>query len=83
MPLQWHLKQRLAPLFAAQAEALTSNALQAKDRILTLAGLLETLKSQRRNQVSIGGASFQQVSEPTPEIKIILDLLTLAPLPMP
>ena len=77
--LQWHLKQRLAPLFAAQADALASNVLQAKDRALTLASILETLKSQRRNQVSVGGASFQQITEPTPEIQTILDLLAVAP----
>jgi len=30
--LQWHLKQRLAPLFAAQAESLSSKTIQPKDR---------------------------------------------------
>jgi len=47
--------------------------------VLTLAGILETLKSQRRNQVSVGGAIFQQITVPTPEIENILDLLATAP----
>jgi transposase len=81
--LQWHLTQRLtqrlAPLFEQQAAALARKAIQPKDRALTLAGILETLKSQRRNQVSVGGASFGKVTGPTPEIRSILDLLAAAP----
>jgi transposase len=77
--LQWHLKQRLAPLFAQQADALANNTLQAKDRTLTLASVLETLKSQRRNEVSVGGASFLQLTEPTPEAQSLLDLLARKP----
>ena len=77
--LQWHLTQRLAPLFAAQAEALSSKTIQAKERSHTLASVLETLKSQRRNQVRVGEAVFAQITEPTPEIRSILELLALAP----
>jgi len=76
--LQWHLKRRLAPLFDAQAASLADKTLQAKDRALTLDGVIETLKSQRRNQVSVGGAVFQQITEPTPEIREILDHLAAA-----
>jgi hypothetical protein len=81
--LQWHLKQRLAPLFAAQADSIADKTLQAKDRALTLDAVIETLKSQRRNQVSVGGAVFQQITEPTPEIREILDHLATAPNPAP
>jgi Transposase DDE domain len=77
--LQWHFKQRLAPLFDQQAAALAAGTLQAKDRVHTLASVLETLKSQRRNEVSVGGAIFRQLSEPTPEAKILLDLLAREP----
>jgi len=77
--LQWHLKQRLAPLFGAQAASLADKTLQAKDRALTLDGVIETLKSQRRNQVSVGGAVFQQITDPTPEIRELLDHLAAAP----
>src|SRR5690606_5005795 len=77
--LQWHLKQRLAPLFAAQAASLAGKTIQAKDRDLTLENIIETLKSQRRDQVSAGGAVFQQITEPTPEIREILNHLATAP----
>lgn len=77
--LQWHLKQRLAPLFANQDELIENHEIQAKDRALTLESVLETLKSQRSNQVSVGGTSFEQISEPTPELQEILDLLTTRP----
>ncbi len=73
--LQWHLKQRLAPLFARQQQALDNNAIQPKDRSLTLESVLETLKNQRRNEVSAGGAHFQQLTVPTPEAQTILDRL--------
>lgn len=81
--LQWHLKQRLAPLFAHQAQALDSKSIQAKDRSLTLASVLETLKSQRRNEVRVAGASFQQLTEPTAEAQSILDLLARKPIARP
>lgn len=77
--LQWHFKQRLAPLFDPQAQALADKTIQAKDRALTLASVIETLKSQRRNEVSVGGATFQQLTEPTPEAQILLDLLAHQP----
>jgi hypothetical protein len=77
--LQWHITQRLAPLFEEQAQALADKKIQAKDRELTLASALETLKGQRRNEVSAGGATFQQLTEPTPEAQILLDLLARQP----
>jgi hypothetical protein len=77
--LQWHFKARLAPLFEAQAKAIANQTLQPKDRDLTLASVLETLKSQRRNEVSVGGATFQQLTGPTPEVQNLLDLLARQP----
>ncbi len=64
--LQWHRKARLAPLFEAQSAALTNQTQQPKDRDLTIAGVLETLKSQRRNEVSVGGARSTITDRPVP-----------------
>jgi len=73
--LQWHLMRRLAPLFAAQQAAIDSGKAQAKDRALTLASVLETLKNLHRNEVSVGEATFHQLTDPTPEQQRIFDLL--------
>jgi hypothetical protein len=73
--LQWHLTQRLAPLFEQQQAALDSGALVPKNRTLTLAGVLETLKNIRRNQVSVGEASFHQLTQSSEEQQQILKLL--------
>jgi hypothetical protein len=48
----------------AQAASLAGKTLQAKDRSLTLDGVIETVKSQRRNEVGVGGAVFRQITEP-------------------
>lgn len=77
--LQWHLWQRLAPLFSSQREALESDSIRPKDRALTLGSVLETLKGLRRNEVSAGGTRFQQLTIPTPEAQTILDLLACKP----
>jgi len=75
--LQWHFTQRLAPLFEQQQAALASGVLLPKNRTLTLAGVLESLKNIRRNEVSVGEASFHQLTEPGEEQQQILKLLRI------
>jgi hypothetical protein len=65
----------LAPLFEEQASALKNKKTSPKDRYLTLAAVLETLKNLRRNEVSVGEAIFHRLSEPNAEQQRILDLL--------
>jgi hypothetical protein len=62
---------------------LADETINAKGRALMLAGVIETLKSQHRNQVSVGGAIFQQTTEPIPEIREILDHLAATSPPAP
>jgi transposase len=73
--LQWHFMRRLAPLFEEQRTALKDGKIPPKDRVLTLSGVLETLKNLRRNEVSVGEASFHRLSEPDAAQQRILDLL--------
>lgn len=73
--LQWHFMRLLAPLFEEQASALKNKKTSPKDRCLTLAAVLETLKNLRRNEVSVGEAIFHRLSEPNAEQQRILDLL--------
>ena len=75
--LQWHFTQRLASLFEQQQAALESGVLLPKNRTLTLAGVLETLKNLRRNEVRVGEASFHQLTEPSEEQQQIFDLLRI------
>lgn len=75
--LQWHFTQRLAPLFEQQQAALESGILLPKNRTLTLAGVLETLKNLRRSKVSVGEASFHQLTEPSEEQQQIFQLLRI------
>ena len=75
--LQWHFTQRLAPLFEQQQAALERGVLSPKDRTLTLAGVLETLKNLRRNKVSVGEAIFHQLTEPSDEQQQIFELLRI------
>lgn len=76
--LQWHLIKRLAPLFEEQEELIDHGEMQPQDRSLTLQSVIESLKSVRRNEVSVGGAQFQQISETSPEQQQVLDLLKAA-----
>ena len=73
--LQWHFRQRLEPLFAGQEAAMKNGKLAPKHRAWTLEIALETLKSLRRNEVSVAGVSFKQLSEATQDQKHLLDLL--------
>lgn len=73
--LQWHFMERLAPLFGEQRAALKDGKISPKDRNLTLQSVLESLKNLRRNEVSVGAASFHRLSEPDGEQQRILTLL--------
>jgi transposase len=65
--LQWHLEQRLAPLFA--------NDGKGEDRRWTFRGVIDCLAQITRNRVAVNGAEFDQNSLPTPEQEQILELL--------
>jgi transposase len=65
--LQWHLTQRLAPLFAADG--------RHKPRQWTLKAVLHRLQAIRREKVSLGGVAFEQVTVPEPDQLEILKLL--------
>ena len=65
--LQWHMEQRLAPLFKADGEG--------SERRWTLRGVIDCLAQITRNQVTAQGVEFYQNSTPTVEQQQILDLL--------
>jgi transposase len=65
--VQWHLEQRLKPLFEEDG--------QGKHRQWTLESVLERLTGIRRQRVSVGAVEFDQVSQPDDEQQKILDLL--------
>ena len=73
--LQWHMMQRLEPLFAEQEQGIKSGELERKDRRWTLCSVLECLKAVRRNDASAGGVKFQQVNELTADQQKLLELL--------
>ncbi len=68
--LQWHMEQRLAPLFA--------NDGQGEDRRWTFRGVIDCLAQITRSTVAVNGAEFDQNSTPTPEQMKILELLQVA-----
>jgi hypothetical protein len=65
--LQWHLEQRLAPLFAADG--------QGQERRWTFRAVIDSLAQITRNRVTVNGAEFYQNSTPTPAQEAILGLL--------
>jgi hypothetical protein len=65
--VQWHLEQRLKPLFEEDG--------QGKHRQWTVENVLERLKGIRQQRVSVGAVEFDQVSQPDDEQQKILDLL--------
>ncbi len=65
--LQWHMEQRLAPLF--KEDGAGSN------RRWTFRGVIDCLAQITRNKVTVNGAEFYQNSTPTEEQERILDLL--------
>jgi hypothetical protein len=68
--LQWHLEQRLAPLFA--------NDGKGEDRRWTFRGVIDCLAQITRNSVEVNGVAFDQNSTPTPEQEQILELLQVS-----
>ena len=68
--VQWHLMERLEPLFAADADG--------KDRRWTVQNVIERLKHVTRNEVESNGVRFHQTTECDVEQKQILDLLRVA-----
>jgi transposase len=73
--LQWHMKDRLAPIFEEQARRLKEGSLQPKERQWTLAHVVSTMAAQQSNRVSLSGHEFTQVTEPSQEHQRILQLL--------
>ena len=68
--LQWHMEQRLAPLFAHDGEG--------QARRWTFRGVIDCLAQITRNRVTVNGAEFCQNSIPTPEQDEILGLLQVS-----
>ncbi len=68
--VQWHIRQRLAPLFDADG--------QGKDRRWTFAGVLERLKAIRQQTVAIQDSEVVLETTPGDEQQRILDLLGVA-----
>lgn len=67
--LQWHMNQRLQPLFAADGIG--------KDREWTFENVIRRLGAIRREKVSLAGSEFHQVTVPEPDQQQILDLLRI------
>jgi len=67
--LQWHMLQRLQPLFEQDG--------QGKRRQWTVENVIERLKGIRRQRVRANGVEFDQVTQPDEEQQKILDLLKI------
>ena len=65
--LQWHMEQRLAPLFASDG--------RGKNRKWTFSSVMKSLQQITINPARIGKVEFEQVTVPTAEQQRILDLL--------
>ena len=65
--LQWHLKQRLEPLFAADGTH--------KDRQWTLRNVIERLAAIRRDKIAMGALKFDKVTTSDTDQQTILDYL--------
>lgn len=65
--LQWHMQQRLQPLFQADGEG--------KNRQWTVESVIERLMGIRKERVKVAGVEFDQVSQADEEQQKILDLL--------
>jgi hypothetical protein len=65
--LQWHMKQRLAPLFAQDGTE--------KNRRWSFANVLERLKAIRQERVKLNGIAFDQVTVLEEDQQSILKLL--------
>src|ERR1700682_2556378 len=67
LPMQWHMKQRLAPLFAADGTH--------KDRQWTMRNVIERLAAIRREKIAMAGVEFEKVTTPQADQQSILDHL--------
>jgi hypothetical protein len=67
--LQWHMQQRLQPLFQQDGVG--------KHREWTLENVIERLKGIRRQRVKANGVEFDQVTQPDAEQRKILELLKI------
>jgi transposase len=65
--LQWHVQQRLKPLFAKDGKG--------KDRQWTFSSVMERLKAWHRQRVKVGSIEFDQVAQAQDDQKEIADLL--------
>jgi hypothetical protein len=65
--LQWHMKQRLAPLFTQDGTE--------KNRRWSFANVLERLKAIRQERAKLNGIEFDQVTVPQEDQQSILKLL--------
>jgi hypothetical protein len=65
--LQWHMQQRLAPLFASDG--------RGKNRKWTFSSVMRSLRQITINPVRMGKVEFEQVTVPTADQQRILDLL--------
>jgi hypothetical protein len=68
--LQWHMEQRLAPLFEEDGVG--------ENRRWTFRGVIDNLAQITRNKVSANGVEFYQNSTPTDEQEQILKLLRVS-----
>ena len=65
--VQWHMQQRLQPLFAADGEG--------KNRQWTVCNVIQRLMGIRKQRVQVAEVQFDQVTQADPEQQKILDLL--------
>jgi len=79
--LQWHLTRRLAPVLGEQRDELAAGSMQPRHRRWTLHNVIEILKAQRRETVSLCGATFDQINDPTVDQARLLKLLQTPPEP--
>lgn len=63
----WHMKERLAPLFAEDG--------QGRNREWTMENVVENLAAIRMERIQVSGIQFEQVSQPNARQQRILDLL--------
>lgn len=75
--LQWHLWERLKPLFTEQAKQIEAGEKENKERCWTLQNVLASLKSIQRNEVEVAGARFYLNTTPDAEAQRIIDLLQI------
>lgn len=69
MYVQWHMQQRLAPLFAEDGDG--------KERRWTFAGVIERLKSIRLQTLTFNQTEVELTSTPDDEQQHLLDLLSV------